>query len=63
MKNFMENEYSKLVDLWNVLDYDEKIFILKNAVFDKIGGVYINAFFYFIKTIDEWYFSFFFFFF
>jgi len=54
MKNFMENEYSKLVDLWNVLDYDEKIHMWKYAVLDKVGGAYINANCYCTKPIDEW---------
>jgi len=54
MKNFMENEYTKLIDLWNVLDYDEKIHMWKYAILDKVGGAYINSNCFCTKPIDEW---------
>ncbi|ORX49265.1 hypothetical protein BCR36DRAFT_370838 [Piromyces finnis] len=54
IKNFMENNYSKVIDLWNALTYEEQINMWKYAVLDVIGGAYVNINCYCTKPIDEW---------
>jgi len=53
----METQYSKLIDLWNVLSYEEQIHMWKYAVLDVVGGAYVNINCYCTKPISQWYIS------
>jgi len=54
IKEFMETQYSKLIDLWNVLSYEEQIHMWKYAVLDVVGGAYVNINCYCTKPISQW---------
>jgi len=54
IKSFMENQYSRLIDLWNVLSYEEQIHMWKYAVLDVVGGAYVNINCYCTKPISQW---------
>ncbi|ORX75544.1 hypothetical protein BCR32DRAFT_296840 [Anaeromyces robustus] len=54
IKNFMETHHSKVIDLWNVLEFEEKIHMWKYAILETFGGVYADADCYCVKPINQW---------
>jgi len=54
IKNFMETYHTKVIDLWNVLEFEEKIHMWKYAILETFGGVYADANCYCAKPINQW---------
>jgi len=54
VKNFMEQKYSKVINLWNALNYDEKIHMWKYALLAVEGGAIVSDNSYCIKPISQW---------
>jgi len=54
IKKFMETYHAKVIDLWNVLDFEEKIEMWKYAVLETFGGVYADANCFCVKPINQW---------
>jgi len=54
IKKFMQTYHSKVIDLWNVLDFEEKIEMWKYAVLETFGGVYADANCFCVKPINQW---------
>ncbi|KAG4084635.1 hypothetical protein H8356DRAFT_1318069 [Neocallimastix lanati (nom. inval.)] len=54
IKAFMETHHAKVIDLWNVLDFNEKINMWKYAVLETYGGVYADANCFCVKPINQW---------
>jgi len=54
IKKFMETHHAKIIDLFNALNFEEKIHMWKYAVLDTYGGVYADADCFCVKPINQW---------